>query len=86
MAYWLGNGVDRWYDIYLETRLLGRSRLSEDEKAEFFTKTERKKCKNTQNILLDGCYLLFEQYLLENTSVDILNPYREIGQSLEESP
>ena len=85
MAYWLGNGVDRWYDIYLETRLLGRqsidqprfqarapnclftselkkqrSRLSENEKAEFLTKTERKKCKNKHNTLRDGCYLLFE--------------------------
>ena len=34
-----------------------------DEVAEFLTKTERKKSKNTQNILLDGCYLLFEEYL-----------------------
>ena len=35
----------------------------EDEIAEFLTKTERKKTQNTQNILLDGCYLLFEGYL-----------------------
>ena len=34
-----------------------------DEVAEFLTKTERRKSKNTQNILLDGCYLLFEEYL-----------------------
>ena len=51
----------------------------------FLTKTDRKKCKNTHNILLDGCYLLFEQYLLENTSVYILKPYQETSQSLEES-
>ena len=31
-----------------------RSRLSEDEIAEFLTKTERKESKNTQNMLLDG--------------------------------
>ena len=31
--------------------------------AEFLIKTERKICKNTQNILFDGCYLLFEEYL-----------------------
>ena len=34
-----------------------------DEVAEFLTKTERRKSKNTQNILLNGCYLLFEEYL-----------------------
>ena len=49
--------------------------------AEFLIKTERKICKNMQNILLDGCYLLFEQYLQENTSFYILKPHREINQS-----
>ena len=34
-----------------------------DEVDEFLTKTERRKSKNTQNVLLDGCYLLFEEYL-----------------------
>ena len=34
-----------------------RSRLSDDEIAEYLTKTERKKCKYKQNILLDGFYL-----------------------------
>ena len=38
-----------------------RSRLSADEIAEFLTKTERKESKNTQNILLDEFYLLFEE-------------------------
>ena len=35
-----------------------------DEVAEFLTKTERRKSKNTQNILLNESYLLFEEYLL----------------------
>ena len=38
--------------------------LSEDELAEFLTKTERKEIKkNTHNILLDGCYLFFGKYM-----------------------
>ena len=37
------------------------------------------------NILLDGFYLLFEKYLQEKTSVYILKPCREIGQSFEKS-
>ena len=37
-----------------------RSRLSENEKDLFLTRTETTKCNNTKNILLDGCYLLFE--------------------------
>ena len=51
--------------------------------AEFLIKTERKICKNTQNILLDECYQLFEEYLHENTSFYSLKPGREIGQSLK---
>ena len=35
------------------------------------------------NILLDGFYLLFENYLQEKTSVYILKPCREIAQSFE---
>ena len=71
----------RWY-ICLETRLIDgifawkrdclgnqwskkwRSRLSEDELAEFL-----KKCKNTQNILLDRSYLLFEEYLQKKKNI-----------------
>ena len=34
--------------------------------------------------LLDGFYLLFEEYLRDTTSVYILKPCREIGQSFEE--
>ena len=45
-----------------------------DEVAEFLTTTERRKSKNTQNILLDGCYLLFEEYLHGKKHLfDILN-------------
>ena len=46
--------------------------------AEILTQKERKICKNTQNILLDGCYLLFEEYLPENTSFWILKPGKEV--------
>ena len=54
--------------------------------AEFLTKIERKKCNNTQNIVIDGCYLLFEEYLQEKKgSIYILNPCREIGLSFEKS-
>ena len=45
MVYLIENEVDRWH-ICLETRMFGplsRSRLSEDEIAEFVTKTEGKK-------------------------------------------
>ena len=87
----IGNGADRWY-ICLETRLLRQkwtekwlSRLFEDGIAELLTYTEWKKCKNTQNILLDGFYLLFEEYLQDKTSVYILKLCGEIGQSFEES-
>ena len=31
-----------------------------EEIAEFQTETERRNCEDTQNILLDGCYLLFK--------------------------
>ena len=48
--------------------------------AEFLTYSS-KKCKKSQKILFDGCYLLFEEYLLDKKSVCILKPSREIGQS-----
>ena len=47
-------------------------------------KSERKKCKSTQNILFDGCYVLFEEYL-QKKNVCILKLYRGIGKTLEES-
>ena len=34
-----------------------------------YPKTNQKKCKNTQNILLDRSYLLFEEYLQEEKHV-----------------
>ena len=41
------------------------TRLSEDEIAEFLINTERKESKITQNILLDGYYLLLKEYVQE---------------------
>ena len=37
-----------------------------------------------QNVFLDGFYLLFEEYLQDETSIYILKSCQEIGQSLEE--
>ena len=55
-------------------------------KAEFLTKIERNKCNNTQNIVIDGCYLLFEEYLQEKKRcIYILNRCREIGLSFQKS-
>ena len=50
--------------------------FTEDVIAEFLTKAEWKKCKNMQNILLNGCYLLYEKLYLQvkKTSVYILKP------------
>ena len=68
MAYWLGNEV-AW--AIEEAQRPSYSRVNqkkvaiEDEIAKFLTKTERKESKNTQIILLNACYLLFEEYLHE---------------------
>lgn len=62
------------------TRHKLRSLPSEDEIAEFLTKTERKKCSNTQKMLLDKFHLIFRQYLQERTSVYILKQCRETGK------
>ena len=42
----------------------------------FWLKNERKKWKNTQNVLLEGCYLHFDEYLqdIKKTPVYILKP------------
>ena len=53
--------------------------------AGFLIKTERKICKNTQNILLNGCYLLFENYLQENTSFYILKSAEKQANVLKKS-
>ena len=63
MVY-LPRNTAAWATVNYQKRRL--SRLSEDEIAEFLTKTERKKFKITQNILLIGCFLCFEEYLQEN--------------------
>ena len=55
---------------------LGNNEQKKCKIAEFLTTTERKKCKNMQNILLDGCCLLFEEYLQDIGSVYILKPNR----------
>ena len=47
------------------------TQLSENEIAEFLINTERKESKITQNILLDGYYLLFEKYGQEKKIVFI---------------
>ena len=53
---------------------------------EFFsTKTERNESKNTQNKLLNKCYLLFKVYLQEKTCGYILTLCRKIGHSWEQS-
>jgi len=54
------------------------SPLSEDEIAEL------RENRNAQNILLDICYILLEEYLQEKPCVYILKLRRTIGQSLEE--
>ena len=61
--------------------------VSEDEIAEnfFLTKTERNESKNTQNKLLNKCYLLFKVYLQEKTCGYILTLCRKIGHSWEQS-
>ena len=46
---------------------------------------EWKESKNTQNISLDGCYLLFEEYLQEKNMCLYPETFPKIGQSLEES-
>ena len=39
--------------------------LCDDEIAEFLINNERKESKIAQNILLNRCYLLFEEYVQE---------------------
>ena len=53
--------------------------------AEILTKSERKLCKNSQNILLDGCYLRFEEYLQENTSFYTLKSAEKQANVLKKS-
>ena len=55
MVYLIENEASWAIDHWPKWLLL----LSEDEIDEFLTKTERKKCKSAQNVLLDECDLLF---------------------------
>lgn len=58
-----------------------RSRRSKDEIAQFLTKTKQKKCNETQKVLLDGCHLLFDEYLSARFNiVYILKPFRNNRQ------
>ena len=75
MVYLIGN-VAEWVIDHRSASFpsegnQGPSRLSEEYFAEFLTKTERKESKNTQNLLLDRCYLLFEEYLQERNRFNI---------------
>ena len=58
--------------------------LSKDKVVEFLTKTDRKKGRNAQ-IHTRGMLSTFEEYLQRKTSVYILKPFLEIGQSFEKS-
>ena len=97
LSHWF-DGVFTWkqgwlmvYCICLEKRQLGQSelkkwlsRLSEDEIAEFLTKTEQNKYKYEQNIKLHECYkYLFLRSISQRKqySVYILKLCRHIGQS-----
>ena len=53
-------------------------------KVKFLTKTEQKKCKNS-NIFLIECYLLFEEYLQGKNFCLYPNPCQGVSQSFEES-
>ena len=46
--------------------------LCDDKIAEFLINTEQKESKITQNILLNRCYLLFEEYVQEQNLFYIL--------------
>ena len=77
-----------WWKICLETYILSRSRpvkkkkgsrLSEDEKAELLTNTERKKRRKTQNI---SHYVIgFLRYLQEKLTFAV-KPCREVGKTV----
>ena len=64
MLYLLENEA-AWATANFKNGVLLRSLLSDDKIAQFLTKTQRKKCKNSKKILLGECYLLFEEQLQE---------------------
>ena len=79
---WKRGGMDNRPSISLVSRCGHRSCISDEN-----WKLNRWNAKEEyRNILLDKCYLLYEEYPKEKkTSLYILKPCREIGQSLEES-
>ena len=82
MVYLIGIEASWAIDQRPKWRLL----VSEDEIDEFLTKTERKKCKSAQKVLLDECDLLFWEVSARYTTfyilLHILKRRRERGQSL----
>ena len=89
-----------WWYLCLEMRLingilvwkqgcLGNTRLiiliSGQIKKGAFMAIRRRNGKNLPNILLVRCYLLFEKYLQEKTSVYIFKSCQQKGQSFEKS-
>lgn len=78
---WERGGKDDRPSISLVSRRSHPSWISDEN-----GKLNRRNAKEEYaNILLDKCYLLYEEYLIEKKSVYIPKPCREIGQSLEES-
>ena len=84
VSNWLDqfDGTFAWRQILSRSRLFKKkkgSRLSEEEKAELLTNTERKKCRNTQNI---SHYVIgFLRYLQEKIT-SAVKPYREVGKTV----
>ena len=62
-----------------------RSQLSRDEIAEYLTKTDHKKCKNTQNIHIARWALNLSTFWGVSSRKKNIFLYPEIGQSFEES-
>ena len=86
----IGNKADRRY-IWLETRQLGKNWTKvmafkavplRRTRSNFWLKLNGRNARIRKNILLDGFYLLFEEY---KTSVYIPKPCRKIGQTFGES-
>jgi len=71
-----------WQAVYSQWTKKWRSRPSEDEVAEFQAKTARNKCKNKQNISLDGRYLLFRCICKEKHLVTSWNRAEEYATIL----
>ena len=73
--YFFGNEVDRWRQGFWGNSELKKWRSKEITK--FLTKIERKKLKNTQNILIDGCYLLLRSIGKQKAFVCVWKPCLE---------